>query len=76
MVIKLIASDGDYTNDMIFDVQATEKEIDDIVAEWQEKCVGSITTCHMFYLFEELCLEKGIPCNYIPDVERTFKAYA
>lgn len=76
MVIKLIASDGDYTNDMVFDVQAMEEEIEDIVAEWQEKCVGSITTCHMLYLFEELCLEKGIPYNYIPDVERIFKAEA
>lgn len=76
MVIKLIALDGDYTSDMIFDVQATDKEIEDIVAEWQEKCVGALTTCHMLYLFEELCFEKGIPYNYIPDVERTFKAYA
>lgn len=76
MVIKLIASDGDYTNDIVLDVQATEKDIETVVEEWQEKCVGSITTCHMLYLFEELCLEKGIPYNYIPDVERTFRAEA
>ena len=76
MVIKLIASDGDYTDEMIFDVHATEEEIENIVAEWQEKCVGALTVVHMLYLFEELCSEKGIPYSYIPDVERTFRAEA
>jgi uncharacterized protein YcsI (UPF0317 family) len=76
VVIKLIASDGDHTNDIIFDVLATENDIEDIVAEWQEMCVGAFTVSSMFDLFEQICLEKGIAYSHIPDVERTFRAEA